>query len=560
MHKKFSRLPNTNLTLLAAFVATVVTASLSAGELPLRHPPIKIEVVATNGTSFVAPSDLLAAYNAPANLNGSGQTIAIIMDGNCNASDLDAYYASIGASNKAATTFTSVNIDGGASSSASDATSAHTEATMDVENASGMAPGAKIRLYVIPTLTFGEIQSACKQILADAKSYNITVVSLSAAGDEVNYNATTLQGYSATFQQLAGAGISILVASGDTGSQTSTTPSKLSVAYPASDPWVTGVGGTDMALATGTYANQGETGWTINTTLGGEAFLTASGGGYSTIFSKPTWQADGGSILSTATMRCVPDISAPSVFSVTVGGLPSTLNMLEVLDGKAVGAAGTSLACPLWAGMAAVINQARSNASLPPVGLLGPALYPLHGTNSITDITADYDGYSNGTYYAGVGYDLVTGLGTPNLSAICTALLSYNVVAPPSITTQPAGASVNVGVGFTLSVTATGSNLTYQWYQGSTAIGGATSASYSKSATTSDSGSYTVVVSNSAGSVTSTAVTVTVTQPTPTTTTSSSGGGGGGGAPSIYFIFALLALVAAQRVSPNRQENASETN
>ena len=88
---------------------------------------------------------------------------------------------------------------------------------------------------------------------------------------------------------------------------------------------------------------------------------------------------------------------------------------------------------------------------------------------------------------------------------------SSSTVTAPSITVQPSSVSVTEGESATLTVTASGSSLSYQWSKDGTAISGATSATYTISAaTTSDAGSYTVAVTNSGGSVTSNAATLTV--------------------------------------------------
>jgi uncharacterized repeat protein (TIGR03803 family) len=74
---------------------------------------------------------------------------------------------------------------------------------------------------------------------------------------------------------------------------------------------------------------------------------------------------------------------------------------------------GTSWSCPSWAGFCALINQVRISANLPPLGMLGPRIYPLMGSVNLQDITSGTNGYS-----AGIGYDLVTGCGTPNLRSL----------------------------------------------------------------------------------------------------------------------------------------------
>lgn len=136
-----------------------------------------------------------------------------------------------------------------------------------------------------------------------------------------------------------------------------------------------------------------------------------------------------------------------------------------------------------------------------------------------------------------------------------STLMATKQVELPVITTQPSAVTITAGQSFSLRVTATGNELTYQWTKGGVNIAGATSATYSKaSATTADSGSYAVTVTNSAGSVTSNAVAVTVNAAPVTTTPSSSGGssGGGGGSFGLLGAAAFLALLGAGRANRPR--------
>jgi hypothetical protein len=134
---------------------------------------------------------------------------------------------------------------------------------------------------------------------------------------------------------------------------------------------------------------------------------------------------------------------------------------------------------------------------------------------------------------------------------------SYTGVSgsPPSILTQPTGATVNVGGNTSFSVTASGSDpLSYQWLFNGTAISGATNTTYSLSnVQTSNEGTYAVTVTNNAGSVTSNNVSLTVRSPTPPPTPPSGGGGGGGGAPSPWFIAVLMALGMGRLLSQRRR-------
>ncbi len=141
---------------------------------------------------------------------------------------------------------------------------------------------------------------------------------------------------------------------------------------------------------------------------------SASGGGVSQFFTRPSWQTDGGSILTNAN-RCVPDVSM--VWQATIQGGFGT-PALVVLNGSDVALGGTSLSVQVWGGIMALINQARAFAGNNPVGLLGPVLYPLHGTSAFNDITSG----NNGFYFAGPGYDLCTGLGSPNIANLASTL------------------------------------------------------------------------------------------------------------------------------------------
>ena len=79
---------------------------------------------------------------------------------------------------------------------------------------------------------------------------------------------------------------------------------------------------------------------------------------------------------------------------------------------------GTSWSAPCWAGFCALINEARTKAGKPALSFLNPQIYPLLGTTCFRDITSG----TNGAYDAGPGYDMVTGLGVPDLKALVAKL------------------------------------------------------------------------------------------------------------------------------------------
>lgn len=518
--------------------ATLAVVGLQP-EIRLHHqqPVLSDVVTLQSGFQGLAPSDLLAAYKVPLSDTGSGQTIALVDNATVPPTDLTTFFSTAGSS-QLASNVSSVLINGGPTAAGQAAGAS--EASLDAEWAGAMAPGAKLRVYLVPDGSTNSVIAGCSQILADASTFHITVVSLSYADNESHYAAAVLQSDSQVFAQMAAAGITVLASSGDGGSNPNTdftlgynSSNVLGVQYPASDPNVTGVGGTTTILTSGSFSYVSDATW--NQIANGKGF--ASGGGTSAIFSRPSWQTDGGAVLSGATNRCVPDIAATASWQVGPGGAGS---FFEVLNGVPEAAGGgTSLACPVWAGITADINQARANLGLGSLGLLGPSIYPLSRTSSFNDITTG----NNGAYSAGLGYDLCTGLGSPNVTNLIAAL---TIGTAPTISGQPQPVTTTAGSPFSLSVTATGTGtLSYQWSLNGGAITGATGATYSvASATAANAGSYTVLVSNSFGAVTSSAAAVTVNA----AAMSAPSSGGGGGAPSLWFYLAL-ALVAALRKS-----------
>ncbi len=495
-------------------------------------------------TSFFYPSDILSAYNAPSTFDGTGQTIAIIMDSTVTKADLTSFYTTVG-SKQTAANVTIVPVDGGNPA----LTDTEGEATLDVEWSSAIAPGAKIRLYNVPDLSFLHLHHACTQILADAAANKITVVSFSAGAPEVadGITATTVAANIADFASLSAAGISVFIASGDGGSNPDSSgigngyvaADIVEVNYPASDVNVTGVGGTTLSLSSiSSYQSES----VFSDIAGGIG--SASGGGVSSVFTKPTWQVDGvtGSVLTTNTKRCVPDVSV--VWAATQS--TNSLSALIILNGVDEGIGGTSLSCPIWAGVAAITNQARASVGGNPLGLLGPAIYPLNiSTPSVFhDITTG----NNGAYSAVAGYDLCTGLGSPNIANFISPLSAVF----PTITQQPQSVTVNVGASINLLVQATSSagnnsNLSYEWFKNGVDTGVSTQYYAVFSVAKADAGAYTVKVTDSLGTATSATATVVVNTPA-----APASGGGGGGALSYWFYLALAMLLVIRKVRSER--------
>jgi len=381
------------------------------------------------------PYQIARAYNANTlSATGAGQTIAVYAFAVPATSDLASFWKTVGASPSPANIET-VNVAGGPANSPSSQYVG--EATLDVEWASSLAPGAVIRIYAANENDPANNDEILQQIYADLPSQpNLHTLSISIGGGELEIEHDYLAIASQYMANLASAGVTVLAASGDEGS---TFDNALQVNYPASDPDVTGVGGTSLDIY-----NSGEviseTAWAND---------GASGGGFSSIFSRPPWQTGFG--VPSGTMRCVPDVSAAA--DPDFGGL-------IVVGGTQYITGGTSWATPIWAAFCALIDQERAAAGQPPIGLLNTSIYSLIGSPALRDITSG--GGASGTYGAQPGYDLLTGVGVPDMAILAQAALSPT--SAPIIAGQLGSRFTIVGQPATFFVTAFGASpLVYQW-------------------------------------------------------------------------------------------------
>jgi len=340
--------------------------------------------------------EILRTYGADhLGVTGRGQTIAILIDTVPNDGDLKTFWKRNGVSG-AISRIQKVNVTGAA------LPPAEGEETLDVEWASGVAPGAKVRVYASGTLRFVDLDRALDRILADVPSHpGMRQLSISLGLGERFMGGPNgeVRTQHAKFLRLAAVGVNVFVSSGDAGSKpddsghSATGPTQAE--YEASDSSVIGVGGTTLKLAAdGTVAT--EVGW------------SSSGGGKSIFFPRPQWQTGAG--VPNGKQRLVPDVSLVAD--------PNTGAFL-VLNGKVVQIGGTSWSAPVWAAFCALLNEARTKAGKPPLGFLCPLLYPLMKTACFRDIKAG----NNGDYTAAAGYDLVTGIGVPNVKELVAALV-----------------------------------------------------------------------------------------------------------------------------------------
>jgi kumamolisin len=311
------------------------------------------------------------------------------------------------------------------------------EVELDIEVMQGIAPGANILVFEAPNSNSGvnNAYSCMWNPQALGSGSNGCPNRNSAAHAPSNSTSWGLceqdQGFSETqtldtiFQSAAASGHSFYAASGDLGTNDgcSTTPA---VDSPASDPFVTGAGGTKLQLDASTNAWSSEGAWPAEPSAN-----LGSGGGLSVQFARPSWQAGPGVANAFSNgKRQVPDISSDSDpvtgFSIYTCSSSSGSNCVP----KWLSIGGTSAAAPAWAAWTAIYNAYETQTCRPLLGFANPALYnafqnpgslqPFH------DITSGSNLNNAPFLTPTVGWDYLTGIGSFNASDLAQSLASVN--------------------------------------------------------------------------------------------------------------------------------------
>ena len=463
LHVSFARVSLDGKEYTSAITAPAVPEALAPRLLGINglQPHIRAHkhIITRNsltGSASYLPAQIAAAYQATAlysaSLKGSGQAIAIVIDTFPASSDLEAFWRAAGVAQSIG------NIDFIQAVSGQLAQPSGEE-TLDTEWSSSMAPDVHVRVYAATDLENGDLDQAYAQVYDDVKNnpgLGIHQMSMSYGEGETYTSKAQVDTDDQYFVELAAAGVTIFASSGDDGSTpgaqgTGDESGPIQVETPASDPNVTGVGGTTLVLNS-KNAVSSETVWNEN---GG-----ASGGGYSEYFTRPSWQTGTG--VATVNKRQVPDVAA--------AGDPQ-YGAVIVLQGSQQTVGGTSWSSPTWAAFCALLNQARISAGSAPIGILGRYIYPFlatpdyptaYGTHFRDIITGNNATSGSGSNYpAHAGFDLCTGLGAPLVQPLAqylssgSALVSVNMPAPVE--------SVEPTQSGTFTVTVTGTTATYQW-------------------------------------------------------------------------------------------------
>jgi subtilase family serine protease len=442
----------------AARVKTGIVAVRTSGLTPLYTQ-------ASSDTHSLAPGDFYTIYDENAllasSVTGAGVSIAVVGQTDIHAADIAAFQSAAGLANVPVST-TLYGSDPGFTT-ASDLLVAEQQ----LEWVNAVAPGATILYANSINALFGSLPLVIDN--------NLAPIVADGYGDcEAMLQANNLVYYSSFLEQAAAQGQTVVAPSGEDGATDCDTAmasavSGLAVDFPASSPFVTGVGGTEFNEGTASFwsATNGAAGasalsyipekvWNDNSTSG----LAASGGGASLYFSKPAWQSGTGVPADFA--RDVPDVSlsgsaAHDAYLVCVSG--SCMSGFANASGAVSMAGGTSAATAAFAGVLALVEQ-KTGARL---GVANPVIYALANSSYASSVFHDTTTGSNASpctlgstscvsggaigssgsigYSATAGYDQATGWGSVDVFHLVS---SWQLVTPVAATAGPAFSYTNV--------------------------------------------------------------------------------------------------------------------
>lgn len=517
--------PSSQLAVPSAFAGTVETIrgvsdfkphSFHVPASAAQHAKHSYTFYGSNNTQYVlfAPGDIKKVYDIPGSVDGTGQTIAVMGQSEVTLTDIENFQSAAGLTVKDPTLVFVPNSGTPAFVSGDEG-----ESDLDLEWSGAIAPGANIDLVYTGNSTNSNGVFDSVVFAVDEKIGNIITLSYGAC--ELELGGFSLD---TTLQQANAQGQTVISSSGDSGSTacfgntnlTTAQQQSLAVNYPASSPYVTGVGGTEITSANdqvGTYWSSApststvaltsaikyipEIAWNDDAASGAVSAsqgggLSATGGGISTLYTtQPGYQSS----YFTAThetnpgsgKRLVPDVALyaspeyPGYLYCTsdqsdwASGQTGSCGNSQFYDGSSgyfTVAGGTSFGAPIFAGMVALLNE--NGKYTEGQGQLNTELYSL-ASNSATyaaafhDVTSGNNDCTAGTAFgycpnggatlgfsAGTGYDLVTGLGSFDLSVLATAwptntasagtLTSTTTVLSATSTSPNAGASDTVTI------------------------------------------------------------------------------------------------------------------
>jgi len=414
------------------------------------------------GAHYLAPADFATIYNLGplygSSTDGTGQSIAVVGRSNLQLADVQTFRNRMGLPARNPTIVLNGSDPGIVSQDE------QMEAELDVEWSGAVARNATIQFVVsASTQTTDGVDLSAQYIV----NHNLApVVSLSFGSCEAAMGTAENQFWNALWQQAAAQGMSVFVASGDSGAAGCDSPSSNTAVSGrgvnglCSSPSSTCVGGTEFADTTNpalywssssssttlgsvlTYIP--EAAWNESSSFAGGSELWSSGGGASIVYSKPSWQTGTG--VPADGRRDVPDVA------LTAAGHDA---YLVCLNGSFYAVYGTSAATPSFAGLVALVTERQGARQ----GNVNAPLYTLAsrqasgGAAVFHDITAGNNSVPGvAGYSAGAGYDLVTGLGSVDANQLVNA---WGGGATPIPSLQVSGSAAGVSVTQGASATST---------------------------------------------------------------------------------------------------------
>ncbi len=401
-----------------------------------------------NNTASYIPRQIAKAYNLTdlydQGFHGEGQTIGLIEMSGYNRADLPTFTNCYGGGSTDIQDIYLNKFDGGDKTGAG-------EVTLDMDVVLGLTPRLST-LKVYMGANDASNTANWNAVWNKAISDRISVISNSWGScesvDDANFSQAKLE--NTYFQTAAVQGQTILSAAGDNGStdcndDKNNIIDQISVDDPASQPYMTGVGGTQLRLdEDGSIAS--ERVWNEKNHRSSDGSVApngATGGGVSSHWPKPRWQKAPGTL---GANREVPDISLDADPQT---GYVIYCNAGDCQKGGWLVFGGTSAAAPAWASIVSLTNQSLANTGdVAQLGFLNPSLYALAsdptiyasvfhdivktGTQTATSDPGnnDYLGKHKGMYPTTPGYDRTTGLGTVNAGNFAIQMLKIKQITP----------------------------------------------------------------------------------------------------------------------------------
>ena len=467
---------------------------------PHAHPKPRF-TSDVSGSTFLTPDDWATIYDVkplyaagwdgspisggPSLCGGSSCSIVVVGQSDVQAADLAAFRSAAGLAAKTVTTIVPPgDLDPGIQSTSGD----EAESDLDLEWANGIAPNANV-LFVTADFTR---DNGVEDALVYAIDQNAAPILTTSYGlCELQQTSSGIAAENSLYSQANAQGMTIVSAGGDDGAADCdsavppnyTSPDYpatqgLSVDFPASSPYVTGVGGTELTVSNTTAggywssANNSSNGsaqsyipemaWN-DTAL--NSALAAGGGGASALFTKPSWQVGTG--VPNDGARDVPDIALSASYNYDAllycgdlgngAGTWCTSGFRNAASGGYLDTiGGTSAGAPTFAGVVALLVQKTGsrlgniNANLYTVAQAAPnSFHDITSGSNIVPCTVGSTGCTTGTYgyAAGTGYDQASGLGSID---------AFNLVeqwgADIQITSSPTSLTIQAGSSGTTSI------------------------------------------------------------------------------------------------------------